>query len=88
MFFHDEESFVVEETDPTNSIVISDLPSRVHGDTSSIQDAIDTENGGKLLWLENNGYLLTRDVKRVRPPTIPHEDARYNRVCWLAKVIC
>ena len=65
---HDEEAFVVEATDPANSIATSALPSTVHADASTIQDAIDTGNGKELLWLEHNGYSRTRDVKRVRPP--------------------
>ena len=64
---HDEEAFVVEETDPANSIATSELPSTVHGDASSIQEATNTENGEQLLWLEHNGYSRARDAKRVRP---------------------
>ena len=78
----------MEVADPASSIETSDLPSTVHGDTSSTQDAIDTGNGEQVLWLEQNGYSRTRDVKRVRPPAIPHEDESSNRVGWLAKVIC
>ena len=47
-----KEAFVVEKTDPSNSIATSDLLSTVHGDKSSIQDAMETGNGEQLLWLE------------------------------------
>ena len=39
-----EEAFVVEETDPANSVATSDLPSTVHDDKSSTQDAMETGN--------------------------------------------
>ena len=39
-----EEAFVVEETDPANSVATSDLPSTVHDDKPSTQDAMETGN--------------------------------------------
>ena len=83
-----EEALVVEEKYPNNSIATSDLPSTVHGDASSTQDAIETGNGEQLLWIEQNGYKRRCNVRRVHPPATPHEDARSNRVGWIAKVIC
>ena len=83
-----EEALVVEETNPANSIATSDLPPRTYESASSAQDATDAGISQLLLWLERDGYARKREVRRVYPPAILHENARSNRVGWLAKVIC
>ena len=82
-----EAVFIVEETDPVNSIVTSNLPSTIYERASSAQDATDTSNSEQLLLLERNGYARKREVRVVYSSSIMHENARSNRVCWLAKVI-
>ena len=83
-----EEAFVVEEVDPTNSIATSDVPSKMHGETSSTQDTEEICKSEQLLWIEQNGCARKREVRRGYPPAVPHEDARSNQVVWLTKVIC